>query len=242
MKNILKAENISRKFGQRTVVDDVSIDVKSGEIIGLLGPNGAGKTTTFYMFVGLLKPLNGRIILNGKTITDLPLYKRARLGIGYLPQNSSTFRKLTVEDNLIAIMQIWGTPKNKHQKLLTRLLEQFGLTHVRKTLGASLSGGERRRLEIARTLIINPKFLLLDEPFAGIDPVTVHEIKILIKNLVETQNIGVLITDHNVHETLSLCDRSYILANGKVLAEGRSEDIAANENVRQIYLGEKFSL
>lgn len=242
MKNILKASNISRKFGQRMVVNNVSIEVKSGEIIGLLGPNGAGKTTTFYMFVGLLKPLTGKILLNGKNITPLPLYKRARFGIGYLPQNSSTFRKLTVEDNLIAIMQVWGTPKNKRQQLLENLLNQFGLMHVRKTLGASLSGGERRRLEIARTLIINPKFLLLDEPFAGIDPVTVHEIKILIKNLVETQNIGVLITDHNVHETLSLCDRSYILANGTVLAEGSSEDIAANESVRQIYLGEKFSL
>jgi len=242
MSNVLKAEHISRKFGQRTIVNGVSIEVKSGEVIGLLGPNGAGKTTTFYMFVGLLKPLDGHIWLNGKDITNLPLYKRARLGLGYLPQNSSTFRKLTVEDNLIAIMQVWGTPKSKRQKLLETLLDQFGLTHVRETLGSSLSGGERRRLEIARTLIINPKFLLLDEPFAGIDPVTVHEIKILIKNLVETNNIGVLITDHNVHETLSLCDRSYILAGGKVLAEGTSEDIAANENVRQIYLGEKFSL
>lgn len=242
MTNILKAQNISRKFGQRTIVNHVSIEVKSGEIVGLLGPNGAGKTTTFYMCVGLLKPLSGKIILDGNDVTKLPLYKRARLGIGYLPQNSSTFRKLSVEDNLIAIMQVWGVPRKKRAALLTNLLNQFGLTHVRKTMGLSLSGGERRRLEIARTLIINPKFLLLDEPFAGIDPVTVHEIKILIKNLVETQKIGVLITDHNVRETLSLCDRSYILASGKVLAEGKSDEIASNEDVKQIYLGEEFSL
>ena len=219
MTNILRAQNISRKFGQRTVVNEVSLEVKSGEIVGLLGPNGAGKTTTFYMFVGLLKPLSGYIELDATDITQLPLYKRARLGIGYLPQNSSTFRKLTVEDNLIAIMQVWGVQRKKRSALLENLLKQFGLLHVRKTMGLSLSGGERRRLEIARTLIIDPKFLLLDEPFAGIDPVTVHEIKILIKNLVETKNIGVLITDHNVRETLSLCDRPYILADCKVLAE-----------------------
>lgn len=242
MKNILKAQNISKSFGQRMIVNDVSIEVKSGEIVGLLGPNGAGKTTTFYMFVGLLKPLSGHILMDGINVTQLPLYKRARLGIGYLPQNSSTFRKLTVADNLIAIMQVWGVPRKKRNNMLESLLSQFGLSHVRNTMGLNLSGGERRRLEIARTLIINPKFLLLDEPFAGIDPVTVHEIKILIKNLVETKNIGVLITDHNVRETLSLCDRSYILAHGKVLAEGKSDEVASNPSVKQIYLGEEFTL
>lgn len=242
MKNILKAQNISKSFGQRMIVNDVSIEVKSGEIVGLLGPNGAGKTTTFYMFVGLLKPLSGHILMDGINVTQLPLYKRARLGIGYLPQNSSTFRKLTVADNLIAIMQVWGVPRKKRNNMLESLLSQFGLSHVRNTMGLNLSGGERRRLEIARTLIINPKFLLLDEPFAGIDPVTVHEIKILIKNLVETKNIGVLITDHNVRETLSLCDSLYILAHGKVLAEGKSDEVASNPSVKQIYLGEEFTL
>ncbi len=242
MTNTLQAQNITRKFGERFVVKNVSVEVKSGQIIGLLGPNGAGKTTTFYMSVGLLKPLSGKIILNGKEMTKLPLYKRARLGIGYLPQNSSTFKKLSVQDNLIAIMQVWGTPRSTRKALLEKLLDQFGLTHVKETLGSSLSGGERRRLEIARTLIINPKFLLLDEPFAGIDPVTVHEIKILIKKLVDEENLGVLITDHNVRETLSLCDRSYILADGKVLVEGNADEIASNNTVKRIYLGEKFKL
>ena len=242
MKNTLNTHNISRQYGERMIVDSVSVELKSGEIVGLLGPNGAGKTTTFYMSVGLLKPLAGHIELNGTKITKLPLYKRARLGIGYLPQNSSTFKKLTVSDNLIAIMQVWGLPRKERSALLEHLLDQFGLVPVRNTLGGSLSGGERRRLEIARTLIIKPKFLLLDEPFAGIDPVTVHEIKILIKKLVDEQKIGVLITDHNVRETLSLCDRSYILANGKVLIEGKSDDIASNEIVKRIYLGEKFKL
>jgi len=242
MKNILSALNVSKKFADRNVVDNVSLEVKSGEIVGLLGPNGAGKTTTFYMCVGLLKPLSGEIKLNGSDITKLPLHKRARMGIGYLPQNSSTFKKLSVEDNLIAIMQVWGTPRPKRKKLLESLLEQFGLDHVKDTLGSSLSGGERRRLEIARTLIVNPGFLLLDEPFAGIDPVTVHEIKILINNLVKNQNLGVLITDHNVRETLSLCDRSYILANGQVIAEGNSDEIATNDVVKRIYLGEQFKL
>lgn len=242
MKNKLSAHNILRKFGERTVVNNVSVNVQTGEIVGLLGPNGAGKTTTFYMTVGLLKPQAGKIEIDEKNITTLPLYKRARLGIGYLPQNSSTFKKLTVKDNLIAIMQVWGVPRKKRAALLEKLLDQFGLTHIVDTLGSSLSGGERRRLEIARTLIINPKFLLLDEPFAGIDPVTVHEIKILIKKLVDEQNIGVLITDHNVRETLSLCDRSYILADGKVLIEGKSDEIASNPIVKKVYLGEKFKL
>lgn len=239
--NQLISSNLIRKFGARTVVDDVTFHVHSGEVVGLLGPNGAGKTTSFYMTVGLLKPSSGNVRIDGNEITELPIHKRARMGIGYLPQNSSVFRKLSVEDNIRAIMEVWGTPRKQRSALLEKLIEQFGIGHIRKSLGISLSGGERRRLEIARTLVISPRFLLLDEPFAGIDPVTVSEIQELIKKLVAEENLGVLITDHNVRETLSLCDRAYILAGGKILAEGLPDEVATNEKVRQVYLGENFT-
>ncbi len=239
--NQLISSNLIRKFGARIVVDNVSFYVNSGEVVGLLGPNGAGKTTSFYMTVGLLKPSSGNVHIDGNDITELPIHKRARMGIGYLPQNSSVFRKLSVEDNLRAIMEVWGIPRKKRSALLEKLIDQFGIGHIRKSLGISLSGGERRRLEIARTLVISPRFLLLDEPFAGIDPVTVSEIQELIKKLVADENLGVLITDHNVRETLSLCNRAYILAEGKILAEGLPDDVATNEKVRQVYLGENFT-
>lgn len=242
MSNYFSAKNLVKKFDSRAVVNDVSFGVSNGEIVGLLGPNGAGKTTSFYMMVGLLKPTQGLVELNGRQINDLPVHKRARVGIGYLPQNTSIFRKLTVEENLVAIMEVWGTPKKERQALLEQLLEQFGIKHIRKSLAISLSGGERRRLEIARVLIISPTFLLLDEPFAGIDPVTVDEIQHLVAKLVKEKNIGVLITDHNVRETLGICNRAYILAEGKILAEGLPEEVANLESVRKIYLGDNFSL
>ncbi len=242
MISVLRSQNLKRKFDSRWVVEDVSFQVKSGEIVGVLGPNGAGKTTSFYMTVGLLRPTEGHVYLGDTEITRLPIHKRARLGIGYLPQNASVFRKLSVEDNLIAIMEVWGTPRRKRKALLEKLLEQFGIGHIRKSLGISLSGGERRRLEIARTLVISPRFLLLDEPFAGIDPVTVDEVQGLIGRLVKEENLGVLITDHNVRETLGICHRAYILAGGKILAEGLPEEVARMENVRAVYLGENFTL
>lgn len=242
MKRQLNSSNLVRKFGDRTVVNNVSFHVDSGEVVGLLGPNGAGKTTSFYMTVGLLKPTSGTVKIDDNDITALPIHKRARMGIGYLPQNSSVFRKLSVEDNIRAIMEVWGVPKKERAPMLEKLIEQFGLGHIRKSMGLSLSGGERRRLEIARTLVISPQFLLLDEPFAGIDPVTVGEIQDLIKKLVQTENLGVLITDHNVRETLSLCSRAYILASGEILAEGLPEEVANNEQVKQVYLGEHFIL
>jgi lipopolysaccharide export system ATP-binding protein len=237
----LKVSNLVRKFGARTVVDDVSFYINTGEIVGLLGPNGAGKTTSFYMTVGLLKPTSGKVNINDQEITNLPIHKRAKMGIGYLPQNSSVFRKLSVEDNLLAIMEVTGINKQNRFKLLENLIDRFGIGHIRKSLGISLSGGERRRLEIARTLIINPRFLLLDEPFAGIDPVTVNEIQELIKKLVKEEQIGVLITDHNVRETLSLCSRAYILAGGKIIAAGQPDEVIADDRVKQVYLGENFS-
>jgi lipopolysaccharide export system ATP-binding protein len=241
MKSILKSKHLIRKFGSRLVVDDVSFHVASGEVVGLLGPNGAGKTTSFYMTVGLLKPTSGSVFMDELDITTDPIHKRARIGIGYLPQNSSVFRKLSVEDNIRAIMEVWGVPRGERSALLEKLIDQFGIGHIRKSLGISLSGGERRRLEIARTLVISPRFLLLDEPFAGIDPVTVGEIQDLIKRLVKEENLGVLITDHNVRETLSLCNRAYILASGKILAEGLPNDVANNERVKQVYLGDNFT-
>jgi len=241
MSNELHASHLVRHFENRTVVNDVSFHVQSSEVVGLLGPNGAGKTTSFYMTVGLLNPSEGHVFLNQQDITSIPIHKRARLGIGYLPQNSSVFRKLTVEENIIAIMEVWGTPKKERKALLEKLLEDFSIQHIRKSLGMSLSGGERRRLEIARTLVLSPKFLLLDEPFAGIDPVTVSEIQELIKNLVQKEKLGVLITDHNVRETLALCNRAYILASGKILAQGNPDEVASNETVKQVYLGENFT-
>lgn len=242
MQSSLNAENLMRKFDSRVVVEDVSFQVKSGEIVGLLGPNGAGKTTSFYMTVGLLRPSSGTVFLDAVDVTSLPIHRRARLGIGYLPQNASVFRKLTVEQNIEAIMEVWGTPRKNRKALLEKLLEQFGIGHIRKSLGISLSGGERRRVEIARTLVIKPRFLLLDEPFAGIDPVTVDEIQSLIARLVREENLGVLITDHNVRETMGICQRAYILAGGKILAEGLPEDVAKMDRVKEVYLGENFTL
>lgn len=238
----LVARNLIRKFDARTVVADVSFHVQSGEIVGLLGPNGAGKTTSFYMTVGLLRPTAGAVELDGTVITELPIHRRARMGIGYLPQNASVFRKLTVEENIEAIMEVWGTPRAERKALLERLLDQFGIGHIRKSLGISLSGGERRRLEIARLLVISPRFILLDEPFAGIDPVTVDEIQKLISLLAKEEGLGVLITDHNVRETLGICDRAYILAGGEILAEGAPTDVANLDRVREVYLGENFTL
>jgi len=238
----LASKNLMRKFDGRLVVQDVSFYVRQGEIVGLLGPNGAGKTTSFYMTVGLLRPSAGRVEIDGVDITELPIHKRARMGIGYLPQNASVFRKLTVEDNILAIMEVWGIARDKRKPLLEKLIEQFGIGHIRKSLGLSLSGGERRRVEIARTLVMSPRFLLLDEPFAGIDPVTVDEIQKLIARLVREQNLGVLITDHNVRETLGVCHRAYILAGGQILAEGDPQEVARMDRVKEVYLGENFTL
>lgn len=239
---ILSSTNLMKKFDSRVVVEDVSFYVKQGEIVGLLGPNGAGKTTSFYMTVGLLRPSAGRVAIDGTDITELPIHKRARMGIGYLPQNASVFRKLSVEDNITAVMEVWGIPRSERKAMLERLIEQFGIGHIRKSMGLALSGGERRRLEIARTLVMSPRFLLLDEPFAGIDPVTVDEIQKLVASLVREQNLGVLITDHNVRETLGVCQRAYILAGGKILAEGDPLEVASMERVKEVYLGENFTL
>lgn len=238
----LSSTNLMKKFDSRVVVEDVSFYVKQGEIVGLLGPNGAGKTTSFYMTVGLLRPSAGRVAIDGTDITELPIHKRARMGIGYLPQNASVFRKLSVEDNITAVMEVWGIPRSERKAMLERLIEQFGIGHIRKSMGLALSGGERRRLEIARTLVMSPRFLLLDEPFAGIDPVTVDEIQKLVASLVSEQNLGVLITDHNVRETLGVCQRAYILAGGKILAEGDPLEVASMERVKEVYLGENFTL
>jgi lipopolysaccharide export system ATP-binding protein len=238
----LSSTNLMKKFDSRVVVEDVSFHVKQGEIVGLLGPNGAGKTTSFYMTVGLLRPSSGRVSIDGADITELPIHKRSRMGIGYLPQNASVFRKLSVEDNITAVMEVWGIPRAERKAMLERLIEQFGIGHIRKSMGLSLSGGERRRLEIARTLVMSPRFLLLDEPFAGIDPVTVDEIQKLVASLVREQNLGVLITDHNVRETLGVCQRAYILAGGKILAEGDPAEVASMDRVKEVYLGENFTL
>ncbi|MEY3902485.1 MAG: export transporter ATP-binding protein [Pseudomonadota bacterium] len=238
----LTSKHLMRKFDGRVVVQDASFYVQRGEIVGLLGPNGAGKTTSFYMTVGLLAPTSGRVEIDGVDITELPIHKRARMGIGYLPQNASVFRKLSVEDNITAVMEVWGIPRQDRKALLERLIEQFGIGHIRKSLGISLSGGERRRLEIARTLVMSPRFLLLDEPFAGIDPVTVDEIQKLIARLVREENLGVLITDHNVRETLGVCHRAYILAGGQILAEGDPQEVARMDRVKEVYLGENFTL
>jgi lipopolysaccharide export system ATP-binding protein len=237
----LSSKSLVKKFGSRVVVNDVSFQVSRGEIVGLLGPNGAGKTTSFYMTVGLLSPNQGEVMLGKENITKLPIHQRARLGVGYLPQNASIFRKLTVEGNLLAVMEVWGVPRKNRAELLEKLISQFGLGHIKKSLGIALSGGERRRVEIARALVIEPEFLLLDEPFAGIDPVTVGEIQTLISRLVEENDLGVLITDHNVRETLGVCSRAYILAGGKILAEGDPQSVASLEIVKQVYLGENFS-
>lgn len=235
----LVADQISKSFKTRQVVKSVSFRVRMGEVVGLLGPNGAGKTTSFYMVVGLLKPQTGRILMNDTEITDLPMHMRAKKGISYLPQNMSIFRRMTVEDNLLAVMEVCGVPRAKRPERLEELLTKFQVTHIAKSMGAALSGGERRRVEIARALIIEPRFLLLDEPFAGIDPVTVHEIQQIILSL-KNDGLGVLITDHNVRETLGSCDRAYILASGQIIAHGLPDEVASNRAVRESYLGENF--
>jgi len=238
---ILRTEDLVKKYKTRTVVNHVSINVEQGEIVGLLGPNGAGKTTTFYMTVGLVTPNQGRIYLDKTEITDYPVYKRARLGIGYLAQEASIFRKMTVEDNIRAVLEMTDRPKDYQQAKTESLIEEFGLQKVRKNLGDRLSGGERRRAEIARCLAIDPKFIMLDEPFAGVDPIAVQDIQTIVARL-KHKNIGILITDHNVHETLSITDRAYLLFEGKVLFQGTAEELAANEIVREKYLGRDFEL
>lgn len=238
---ILRTEKIVKKYRQRTVVSEVTIEVKQGEIVGLLGPNGAGKTTSFYIIVGLIKPLTGEVFLDDANITGEPMYRRAQRGISYLPQEASIFRKLSVEDNLRAILEFTGLNKEKQKERLEKLLDEFGLQHVRKSLGITLSGGERRRCEIARSLAVDPKFILLDEPFAGIDPIAVEDIQQIVKTLKE-KNIGVLITDHNVHETLSITDRSYLLFEGSILRAGTGQELADDPHVRKVYLGQNFEL
>ncbi len=237
----LYTTNILKTYKGRNVVDGVSVEVNQGEIVGLLGPNGAGKTTTFYMIVGLVSPDEGKVFLDEQEITGLPMYKRAQLGIGYLPQEVSVFRKLSVEDNIMAILEMTDLKKNEREEKLETLLSEFHLAHVRKTLGNRLSGGEKRRTEIARALATNPKFVLLDEPFAGVDPIAVEDIQSIISEL-KKRNIGILITDHNVQETLSITDRAYLLFEGSILKSGAAEELAADEQVRKVYLGQNFVL
>lgn len=237
----LRAENIVKKYRKRTVVKGVSIEVNQGEIVGLLGPNGAGKTTSFYMIVGLIQPNGGKIYLDEKEITRLPVYKRAKLGIGYLAQEASVFRHLSVEDNIRAILEMTKLSKKEQKEKLESLLTEFGLHKVRKSMGIQLSGGERRRTEIARALAINPKFILLDEPFAGVDPIAVEDIQNIVYHL-KDRNIGILITDHNVHETLAITDRSYLLFEGSILKAGTAQELAEDEMVRKVYLGQNFEL
>jgi lipopolysaccharide export system ATP-binding protein len=237
----LRAEHLFKKYKSRTVVNDVSVYVNQGEIVGLLGPNGAGKTTTFYMTVGLIKPNEGKIFLDQLEITKLPMYQRAQLGIGYLAQEASVFRTLSVEDNILAVLEMTNMSKAQQKEKLESLLEEFSLTHVRKNLGQVLSGGERRRTEIARALAVSPNFVLLDEPFAGVDPIAVEEIQGIVAKL-KQKNIGILITDHNVNETLSITDRAYLLFEGKILKQGTAEELTADEMVRKVYLGKHFEL
>jgi len=235
----LEAKNLSKTIGKKEIVSNVSLSVKSGEVVGLLGPNGAGKTTTFYMICGIVEPSNGKVLLDDKDITKLPLSKRAKLGIGYLPQESSIFGELSVEDNLLIAAQAGVLSKEEQKSRIEEMLEAFNIEPIRKRLGVKLSGGERRRAEIARALINKPKFLLLDEPFAGVDPIAVSDIQKVIQQLA-TMNIGILITDHNVRETLNICSRAYVLESGKLLASGTAEEIAQNSDVKKHYLGENF--
>jgi len=237
----LYTENLVKKYRKRTVVDHVSIEVEQGEIVGLLGPNGAGKTTSFYMIVGLIRPREGRILLDNQDITTLPVYKRARLGIGYLAQEASIFRNLSVEDNISAVLQMSSFSPEEQADRLESLLDEFGLQKIRKNKGIQLSGGERRRTEIARALSLKPKFILLDEPFAGVDPIAVEDIQEIVLKLSE-KNIGILITDHNVHETLSITDRAYLLFEGRILKSGTASQLAEDEHVRKVYLGRNFEL
>ncbi len=238
---LLRAENLVKIYKSRTVVNNVSVEVNQGEIVGLLGPNGAGKTTTFYMTVGLIKPNKGSIFLDNENITDLPMYQRARRGVGYLAQEASVFRSLTVEDNIKAVLEMTNLSTIAQKEKAEELLEEFSLTHVRKNKGMVLSGGERRRTEIARALAVSPKFVLLDEPFAGVDPIAVEEIQGIISKL-KKKNIGILITDHNVTETLSITDRAYLLVDGKIFKSGTAEELAGDEQVRRVYLGKHFEL
>jgi len=238
---ILRAENIVKKYRKRTVVKGVSFEVNQGEIVGLLGPNGAGKTTSFYMIVGLIQPFSGKIFIDNEDITNQPVYKRAKKGIGYLAQEASVFRDLSIEDNIKAVLEMTKYTKEYQKEKLEKLIEEFGLQHIRKSKGIQLSGGERRRTEIARALAIDPKFILLDEPFAGVDPIAVEDIQEIVMKLKE-KNIGVLITDHNVHETLNITDRSYLLFEGSILKAGTAEELAADEVVRRVYLGQNFEL
>ena len=237
----IRTENLVKKYKTRTVVNEASFNVKQGEIVGLLGPNGAGKTTSFYMIVGLIRPFSGKIFLNDTEITELPMYKRAKLGIAYLPQEASVFRQLTVEDNIKAILEFTDLSVQDQKDRLEELIAEFRLETVRKNLGNNLSGGERRRTEIARCLASNPKFILLDEPFAGVDPIAVEDIQHIVSNL-RKKNIGILITDHNVHETLSITDRSYLLFEGRVIKAGSAEELASDEYVKKVYLGQNFEL
>ncbi|MGQ3014585.1 MAG: LPS export ABC transporter ATP-binding protein [Flavobacteriales bacterium] len=237
----LRAERLVKKYKTRVVVNSVSFEVQQGEIVGLLGPNGAGKTTSFYMTVGLIKPNEGKIWLDNREITALPMFKRARLGLGYLPQEASVFRKLTVEDNLRAVLEMTTMTKAEQKHKMESLIDEFHLNKVRKSKGEVLSGGERRRTEIARALAVNPNFILLDEPFAGVDPIAVEDIQSIVYSL-KRKNIGILITDHNVHETLTITDRAYLLFEGKILKEGSAEELAEDEQVRRVYLGQNFEL
>ncbi|MBD3223748.1 MAG: LPS export ABC transporter ATP-binding protein [Caldithrix sp.] len=238
---LLQGEQLTKIYGKRKVVNNVSVNVQTGEIVGLLGPNGAGKTTTFYMITGMIRPNGGKIRIDQQNITKLPMYQRARRGVAYLPQEASIFRKLTVEENLLAIMEMLGIPKNERQKRCRQHLEELNIGHLAKSKGYQLSGGERRRTEIARTLVTRPYFILLDEPFAGVDPIAVEDIQNIVHDL-KKRGIGVLITDHNVHETLSITDRAYLLFEGKILKEGTSDFLAEDAEARKLYLGEKFRL
>ena len=238
---ILSAHNLVKRYSRRTVVNEVSLEVNQGEIVGLLGPNGAGKTTSFYMVVGLIKADGGVVKVDSQEITDLPMYKRAQMGIGYLPQEASVFRRLSVEDNIKAVLEMTDLSKQDQKDKLEILIDEFGLSHVRKSFGNVLSGGERRRTEIARALATDPKFILLDEPFAGIDPIAVEDIQRIVSQL-KDRNLGVLITDHNVQETLSITDRAYLLFEGKILKQGTAEELAGDETVRKVYLGKNFVL
>ena len=239
---MIRTQGLVKRYHNRKVVNEISIEMKEGEIVGLLGPNGAGKTTTFYMIIGLVKPDQGNVFLNDQDITKMPMYKRARLGLGYLPQESSIFKKLTVEENVIMLWELVDTiPKSQYESRLNELLDEMGLQHIRKSKGIELSGGERRRVEIMRALATNPSFILLDEPFAGIDPIAVHEIQGIIQKL-KAKNLGIIITDHNVRETLSITDRAYIIHQGELLLAGTATDVANNPLAKKMYLGENFTL
>lgn len=238
---VLRSENLVKRYKNRTVVNDASVAVRQGEVVGLLGPNGAGKTTTFYMIVGMIRPNEGKVFLDDEEITTMAMYRRARLGIGYLPQEASVFRKMTVRENIMAVLQMMDLPQTDRTERCDRLMSDFNIAHLAASKGYMLSGGERRRTEIARSLATDPKFILLDEPFAGIDPIAVEDIMKIVSNL-KQRNIGVLVTDHNVHETLSITDRAYFLFEGRILKSGTAESLANDPEARKLYLGEKFRL